>query len=110
MGPIRKLAGYHGNNKMYFNTRTNVQVPEELLRMTPIGEWVYDIMPKVMERAGSDHPTCLHVLNFFAKMNNIFLQDAAAMLVKCPDRAGHPIFDQLPLFVSPEFQVSGIVL
>ena len=110
MGPIRKLAGYHGNNKMYFNTRTNVQVPEELLRMTPIGEWVYDIMPKVMERAGSDHPTCLHVLNFFAKMNKIFLQDAAAMLVKCPDRAGHPIFDQLPLFVSPEFQVSGIVL
>jgi hypothetical protein len=107
MGPIRKLAGFHGNNKMYFNTRTGVVVPDELLRMTPIGEWIYDITPLVSERAKSDHPTCLHVLNFFAKMNEIFLQDAAAMLILHPDRAGHPIFEQMPLFASQQFEVSA---
>jgi Centromere DNA-binding protein complex CBF3 subunit, domain 2 len=37
MGPIRKLAGYSGNSKMYFNTRTTVEPCDDLLALTPIG-------------------------------------------------------------------------
>jgi hypothetical protein len=106
MAPIRKLAGFYANNKMYFNTRTNVDVPDDLLRMTPISEWLYNITPQVLEEAGSTHPTCLNVLKFFAFINKVFIQDAAATMILYPERATHPIFREIPLFASTEYNVS----
>jgi len=105
MSPIRKLAGFFSNNKFYFNTRTAVKPLEALLRMTPIGEWVYSAFTGVQEQANGKHQTALHVLNFLKEINEIFLQDAAAMLSLHPERANHPLFS-LPVFSSTEFKVS----
>jgi hypothetical protein len=41
LGPIRKLAGFFANNKIYFNTQTSVEPPCKLLLATLIGKLVY---------------------------------------------------------------------
>lgn len=106
LGPMRKLAGYSGSTKLYFNARTDVMPTDELLRMTPIGCWVYDAFVGVQDQAGSSKQTCLQVLNFLCEMNKVFLQDAAAMLVLHPDRGDSDLFQELPLFNTPQFTVS----
>ena len=37
------------------------------------------------------------------RLNEVFLQDAAAMMVLHPERANHPLFDTLPVFATVEF-------
>jgi len=37
-------------------------------------------------------------------LNEVFLQDAAAMLVLDPDQFTHPMFAQLPVFQTKEFK------
>ena len=103
MGPMRKLAGFHGSHAMYFNTRTSVQVPAYLLRVTPLG-WVYDTYELVMadSRSKIQH-TAPYVLRFFMKLNEVMLQDAAAMQVLHPDRCGHAFFETLFVFNTKEF-------
>jgi hypothetical protein len=104
---MRKLAGYHGNTKLYFNTRTAVEPPMELLRSTPIGLWVYDANEAVMnDSRAADRPTTVYVIRFFMEMNRIFLQDAAAMLALFPERSDHAMFRDIALFSSIEFAVS----
>jgi hypothetical protein len=107
MGPIRKLAGY---NKMYFNTRTTVQPPLELLKQTPIGEWIYEVKPEVEARSKGKHPTACHVLQFLCQLNEVFMQDAAAMQVLHSNRADHPLFQTLPVFESDEFKASCVCI
>ena len=103
MGPMRKLAGFHGSHQMYFNTRTGIEVPSVLRHMTPLG-WVYGTYEAVMEDPRSTvHHTAPYVLRFFIKMNEVMLQDAAAMQVLHPERCFHPFFDSLALFQSKEF-------
>jgi Centromere DNA-binding protein complex CBF3 subunit, domain 2 len=107
MGPMRKLAGFHSNNPMYYNTRVDVKTPEVLERNTPIGKWVYDVYDAACaDPKSSDHPTCMYVLKFFIELNRVFLQDTAAMLVLHPERQHHPLFRELPLFASDEYIVS----
>ena len=103
MGPMRKLAGFHGSQQMYFNTRTSVEVPAVLLRSSPLG-WVYDIYEAVMEdpRSSVQH-TAPYVLRFFMKLNVVMLQDAAAMQILYPDRCSHPFFETLAVLQSNEF-------
>ena len=103
MGPMRKLAGFHGSHSMYFNTRTSVEVPAFLLRATPLG-WVYDTYAAVMEdpRSQTQH-TAPFVLRFFMKLNQVMLQDAAAMQLMHSDRCSHPFFESLVVFQTKEF-------
>ena len=106
LGPIRKLAGFTGSSKIYFNTRTIVEPPDELLNATPMGQWCYDAYQYVQEHAtDGKYQTALHVLRFFCELNRVFLQDAAAMIVKDPERAEHNIFSELAVFQMPEFKV-----
>jgi Centromere DNA-binding protein complex CBF3 subunit, domain 2 len=107
MGPMRKLAGYHGNHKLYYNTRTVVEPPECLLRSTPIGQWVYDLHAQLIEDPRiNDHPTAMFVVNFFMQMNRIFIQDMTAMAVLHPDRMEHAVYKEFPVFNSTQWDVS----
>ena len=103
MGPMRKLAGFHGSQQMYFNTRTSVEVPAVLRRCTPLG-WVYDTYKAVMEdpRSRVQH-TAPYVLRFFMKLNEVMLQDSAAMQVLHPERCNHPFFESLAVLQTKEF-------
>jgi Centromere DNA-binding protein complex CBF3 subunit, domain 2 len=107
MGPIRKLAGFHGKAKIYFNTRTAVEPPNELLLMTPIGQWVYGALEGVTVAADPGKKmTAICMLRFFVELNRIFLQDAAAMMVLHPEREDHALFKEMKCFLSNEFKVS----
>jgi len=105
-GPIRKLAGYQATNEFYFNTRTTVKVPETLLEATPIGEWVYEAYENVRSTSieTGKGKTAVQVLRFFMDLNEVFLQDAAALFVLDADRHTHPLFAQLPVFQKAEFK------
>jgi Centromere DNA-binding protein complex CBF3 subunit, domain 2/Transcriptional activator of glycolytic enzymes len=105
MGPIRKLAGYHSNNKCYFNTRATIMPDDKLLRMCPIGKWSYDALDGVIQNDDEGtKQTALHVLKFMCDLNAVFLQDAAAMMCLHPERSDHVMFESMPsLFRSKEF-------
>jgi Centromere DNA-binding protein complex CBF3 subunit, domain 2 len=105
MGPMRKLAGFHGNHKLYYNTRTVVEPPECLLRSTPLG-YIYDVQEALMNDSRSDeHPTAMFVVQFFVHMNRVFLQDATAMVVLHPERSAHPMYREFSLFQSLQWEV-----
>jgi Centromere DNA-binding protein complex CBF3 subunit, domain 2 len=107
LGPMRKLAGYHSANKMYYNPRTTVIPDDDLLRATPMGAWCYDALREVMELSvDGKNQTAIHTLKFFCELNKIFIQDAAAMLLLHPDRERHPLFNEIPVFSSDQFVVS----
>jgi len=107
MGPIRKLAGYRSANGCYFNTRTVVAVPEELLYSTPIGKWCYTAYDDVMEHSqlnDGSNQTAVEVLKFFCELNTIYIQDAAAMMILYPEQCNHPMFKEVPVFQSELFR------
>jgi hypothetical protein len=107
MAPIRKLAGCTGANGMYYNPRTIEAVDMLLLRLTPVGKWVYDAHAQ-MELAiakGATKWTAFNFLSFMVQLNKIFIQDAAAMLILHPERGDHPMF-QMAVFRSEAFAVS----
>lgn len=112
LSPIRKLAGFDGDSKIYFLTRGTVMTEMEYLKyQTPIGKWAYTALEGVTEaavRAGNGkHQTAFQVLKFLTVLNECFLQDAAAMMVLHPERANHPIFD-LDVFRTTQFEVCPI--
>ena len=109
MGPMRKLAGFHSNTKLYFNTRTAVEPPMCLLEATPIGQWIYSMHDAVMaDSRVVDHPTTMYVLRFFLQLNTVFLQDTTAMAVLYPERMNHPLYTELALFSTQAWSVSCI--
>jgi Centromere DNA-binding protein complex CBF3 subunit, domain 2 len=106
MGPMRKLAGYHSNNKLYFNTRTGVEPPDVLLQSTPLG-WVYAVHDAMMADSRiHEHPTAMFVIRFLVQMNRIFVQDMTAMAALHSDRMQHPMFTEFPIFQSSQWLVS----
>jgi Centromere DNA-binding protein complex CBF3 subunit, domain 2 len=106
MGPIRKLAGFFGLQKIYFNTRTAIIPPQELLVQTPLGAWCYVALDALKEAAPEGkHMTAIQMLRFFCELNSIFIQDAAAMTVLHPEREHHAMFHEMPVFTSEEFKV-----
>ncbi len=108
MRPIRKLAGFVSANGMHYNPRTQVEVPEELARLTPIGQWAIDAFKKVSQAvldSGLPKFTAYNVLKFFVELNRSFLQDAATMMIKHPERIINPFF-RLEVFGTEEFLVS----
>jgi hypothetical protein len=105
--PMRKLAGFHGNHRIYYNTRTSVEPPEVLLLSTPVGIWVYSLHEELMKDSRiADHPTAMFVVRFFMEMNRIFLQDMTAMAVLHPERMEHAMYREFPLFQSTQWLVS----
>jgi hypothetical protein len=106
MGPIRKLAVFHGKTKIYFNTRTVVEPLDEVMLSTPIGQWAYESHNVLKESPEvGNHMTALCTLRLFIDLNKIFVQDAAAMMVIFPERAEHAIFNEMPCFQCSEFEV-----
>jgi len=107
MQPIRKLAGFTDANGMYYNPRTIVEVDESLLRLTPVGCWLFDAHEAVdsVNRDGAGKFTAMNFLSFLMDLNRVFIQDAAAMMVLFPERIDHPLF-RLEVFRSEEFNVS----
>jgi Centromere DNA-binding protein complex CBF3 subunit, domain 2 len=96
LGPMQKLAGFSDSNKMYYNPRVTCTVDDELLHSTPIGKWCYDALSGVLELSNDgDNQTAIHTLKFFCKLNEIFIQDAAAMLLLHPERENHVIFREI---------------
>ena len=111
MQPIRNAAGFVQGNGLYCNPRTAVEVPEELLRESPLGKPFMDSHKLIREQVAlSDQRreparyTSLAFLNFMRELNKVFFQDAAALLIKHPERKHHPLF-QIPCLASPQFQV-----
>ena len=102
--PMRQLAGYSASNKIYFNTRTSIFPPQELLLATPIGKWVYTAFDETLEAAEGKQQTCLHFLRFLQNLNLTFLQDSAVMQAYFPDRSSHPVFQDLEVFSMPQWQ------
>jgi hypothetical protein len=108
MQPIRKLAGFTDANGMYYNPRTIVEVEESLLRLTPVGCWLFEAHEAVNVANrdwGAGKFTAMNFLSFMMTLNRVFIQDAAAMLVLFPERIDHPLF-RLEVFRSVEFSVS----
>jgi hypothetical protein len=106
MTAIRSLAGFNSANGAYFNTRTTVMPSQELLDATPFG-FAFKMIDQVnAEDPHGSHRTAFQMLRFFMDMAVIFLQDSAAMMVQFPARSNHPMFHEIPLFSSDEFQVS----
>ena len=108
MQPVRKLAGFTDANGMYYNPRTMVEVEESLLRLTPVGCWLFDAHKAVNianQDGGAGKFTAMNFLSFMMTLNRVFIQDAAAMLVLFPERIDHPLF-RLEVFQSEEFHVS----
>ena len=107
IGPIRKLAGYHSNNKMYFNTRTSVLPSEELLKKGPFS-FALAVLEEVLSahNESGKHPTAVGVLKFSIRLNTVFIQDSAAMLILHEGRSEHPVLNELAIFESAAFEVS----
>lgn len=111
MQPIRNAAGFVQGNGLYCNPRTILEVPEELLRISPLGDPFMDAHERIklqvaMSLSRKEKPkfTSLAFLNFIRELNIVFFQDAAAMIAKHPDRRHHPLY-QIPCLNSPIFQV-----
>ena len=111
MQPIRKLAGFTDANGMYYNLRTMVEVEESLLRLTPVGCWLFHAQAAVASanELGAGKFTAMNFLAFMMTLNRVFIQDAAAMLVLHPEKIDHPLF-RLEVFWSVEFSVSFLLL
>jgi hypothetical protein len=73
-----------------------------------IGRWEIDAFSNV-EAAISEQAlpkfTAYNVLKFLADLNKVFLQDAATIMTKHPERACNPLF-RLEVFQTADFQVS----
>jgi Centromere DNA-binding protein complex CBF3 subunit, domain 2 len=106
MNAIRNLAGFNSANGLHFNTRTVVMPSKELCKTTPLGSFAYDMLNQLAEHDVSKHQTAYEALRFFCDLSVILLQDAAAIMLLHPERAGHPLF-HLDCFNSTEFDVSN---
>lgn len=114
MRPIRKLAGFATGQGIHYNKRTVVEPPEELLRRSPIHEWVSAGLKKVsaanLDRNARRY-TAQNFLEFMGLMNRVFFQDMAALVVTNKARTlRHPIFEQLECLSCDEFEVRGFVV
>lgn len=112
MQAIRNAAGVVQGNGLYCNPRTILEVPEDLLSLSPLAgifmqahEVIKTQVRNSVAKKETPTFTALAFLNFMRELNKVFFQDAAAMLVKYPERRHHPLY-QIPCLVSSQFQVS----
>jgi hypothetical protein len=110
MKVIRAACGFFLAMGMHFNLRTTVEglVLDRLLKKTPFA-WAYDAVAffegRFEEEVVDGHYTAFQFCKFIADLNKVFLQDAAAMLVKFPERADCAMY-RMPVFLDPDWPVS----
>ena len=98
LGPMKRMAGFE-DGKFYMLTRGAVQPPDELRRMTPIGEWCYKTLEELKATSQpGEYKTAIRFLYFMADLNDVWLQDCAAIMVLHPERAQHPMYEDFSLF------------
>lgn len=114
MTAIRAIAGFSTGNGIYYNKRTTVDVPLELQKLTPIGEFVFDGL-RTLENSDStrEKGTASRFLQFLRSINIAFLQDIAVMKLEHPERLEdangrrHALFECVKALNSDMFDVSG---
>jgi Centromere DNA-binding protein complex CBF3 subunit, domain 2 len=89
---------------IYFNPRTVVIPSQELQDM--IFAFVDPALEAVeaANRDGAEFWTALGFLRFMKRMKQVVLQDAAYMMEFLPDRVNHPVFFEIIVFHTDEFQ------
>ena len=105
MMAIRSLAGYPKESASYCNARTTVFPSEQLLLSLPLGFSIPMLEALEEEDTDSSHTTAAHTLNWMKHLCVVFLQDAAAMSIECPDRMSCMLF-KLPIFQTEAYAVS----
>lgn len=108
MAPIKRMAGFE-DTKFYMLTRGEVKPSDELRRLTPIGAWCFNSLDdlKATSEPGQ-YKTAIKFLNFLCYLNDVWLQDSAAMMILHSDRAAHPMFEEFHVFCTTEWQVSRV--
>jgi hypothetical protein len=110
MKVIRAACGFFLASGMHYNVRTVVQGLEldRLLKKTPFA-WAYAAVAffehRFEDEVAEDHYTAFQFCKFIVQLNTVFLQDAAAMLVKYPERASCAMY-RMPVFQDPDWPVS----
>jgi hypothetical protein len=105
MEAMRCLAGFGRYRKMYFNTRTVVKPPMQLMKMTVIGKWCFDMCDKIESKEDKIKPTVLACLNWLCVLTVVFLQDMAAMFALYPEREFCALTRLMPYLQTDKFQV-----
>ena len=97
MMAIRNAAGFVQGNGLYCNPRTSLEVPDDLLMTSPLGgmfiqahELIKTQVRESIAKKETATNTALAFLNFMRELNKVLFQDAAAMVVKTPDRRSPP--------------------
>jgi Centromere DNA-binding protein complex CBF3 subunit, domain 2/Transcriptional activator of glycolytic enzymes len=103
MAAMKSLAGFTTANGMYYNPCTVVMPSLELLKMTAIGSWSFDMLD-ALENEEEEKPTAIACLNWFNQLCVVFLQDLAAMFHLYPDRKDSALFRWTPVLSTPEFK------
>lgn len=72
--------------------------------------WESGAMPPVIQSSQNarrgKHGTAIGTLKLFCELNRVFLQDMAALAVLNPqERGNHPLYEDMPVLASPEFEV-----
>jgi hypothetical protein len=106
MNVMRNLAGYNSANGLYFNnTRMTVMPSQELCEQTPLGSFALGMLKQLVESDhDGKHQTAYETLRWFCDLSIVFLQVAAAMMLQCPERASHPLF-QMECFHTDAYKV-----
>jgi hypothetical protein len=108
--PVRAMAGFVEANGMYYNPRTVMDDGlEVLMANTPFARFSH-VPEMLLQRIRADKKvkcyTAYEFASFMNNLNKVFIQDAATMLIKHPDRIEHSMFTQLAVFQMPEWTVS----
>jgi macrodomain Ter protein organizer (MatP/YcbG family) len=102
--PLRQMAMESQRSKYYVPRTVVMDELEPLLAKTPFS-FVYAALQYETELMAENKSTAYLVIRCMAELNIVFLQDAAAMWVKYPERRNHPIYT-LPVFREPAWDVS----
>jgi hypothetical protein len=110
MKAVRAASGFVLADGMHFNARTVVEGAEfdRLKKKTPFA-WAHDAVAFFEKRfqnsAVEKQYTAFQFVKFMAELNTVFLQDAAAMVIKFPERSRCAMFE-MPVFKDRDWPVS----
>ena len=103
--PLRQTA-MDSKKRKYYAPRTVVEDGlAPLLKETPFS-FIYDVLQHENALMAENQVTAFLFIRCMEDLNTVFLQDAAAMWVKYPERRSHVIYT-LPVFQKPQWQVSN---
>ena len=105
---IRSRAGFLDLNGLNFNPRTKFAVPEEL--RDQVFPWLKNARAKFLSAlniasgvpVARDRVTAFKFLEFMDRLQDVVIQDAAAILIEYPERGTHGLFS-LPIFQCKQF-------